>query len=34
MEWINDLTKKEQIKIDNPARSPKRLEKTMKRTKI
>lgn len=31
MEWINDLTKKQQLKIERPARSPERLNKVMKR---
>lgn len=32
MEWINDLTKKEQPKVERPARSPERLNKAMKKT--
>jgi hypothetical protein len=31
MEWIKDLSKKEQIKVERPARSPERLKKAMKR---
>ena len=32
MEWINDLTKKEQHRVEKPARSPERLKNTLKRT--
>lgn len=32
MDWINDLTKKEQPKVEKPARSPERLNKAMKKT--
>lgn len=31
MEWINDLSKKEQPKVERPARSPERLNKAMRR---
>lgn len=31
MEWINDLAKKEQIRVERPARSPERLNKLMKK---
>jgi hypothetical protein len=31
MEWINDLTKKEQQRVERPARSPERLNKLMKK---
>ena len=34
MEWIHDLSKKEQHKIERPARSPDRLKNTLKRTKV
>ncbi len=31
MEWINDMTRKEQVKIERPARSPERLRNAMKK---
>ncbi len=31
MEWIKDLTKKEHLKIERPARSPERLNQSMRR---
>lgn len=31
MEWINDLTRKEQLKVERPARSPERLKNTLKK---
>ena len=31
MEWIKDLTKKEHVKIERPARSPERLNQSMRR---
>lgn len=31
MEWIKDMTKKEQFRIEKPARSPERLNQSMRR---
>jgi hypothetical protein len=33
MEWINDLTRKEQLKAERPARSPDRLKNTLKKSR-
>ena len=34
MEWINDLKKRELIKIERPARSPQRLNESMRKSNL
>lgn len=34
MEWINDLKKKQLVKIERPARSPQRLNESMRKSNV